>query len=276
MKTNQIMKIQIGDEGVLTVGHKEQLFKVREILEIGNKYINHNIGNSAMWDKNSVQNYLRSESTWRTIIEIHNNQVRNDKKVSSYDNYLLLDTMETMRELPRVKTNQRMIDYVKVLKTKQFAHIVRTQHGGKVENRGTYVNLYLAIDLAMKMNERFKVEIINVFIKGKILEYRDSGGDAFKELNKAIDTLPDRIKKAKKRNIPIAKNNKRVYIEVSKQVRKLLDIYDEEVWGYNDKEHTGEILSHRAELLKFLVNGIKHKMIVSYPQLKEVIKNFEF
>ena len=149
MITNQVMKIRIGNEGALTVGHKEQLFKVKEIMDIGNKYIKKNISESAMWTKDTVRNYLRSESTWRTIIAIHNTDVENkrieeheyykslsnerdykgrgyyahapksDKKVSSYYNYapksdkkvsgvkphLLLDTKETMQQLPRRKAN---------------------------------------------------------------------------------------------------------------------------------------------------------------------------
>ena len=135
MITNQVMKIRIGNEGALTVGHKEQLFKVKEIMDIGNKYIKKNISESAMWTKDTVRNYLRSESTWRTIIAIHNTDVENkrieeheyykslsnerdykgrgyyahapksDKKVSGVKPHLLLDTKETMQQLPRRKAN---------------------------------------------------------------------------------------------------------------------------------------------------------------------------
>jgi len=42
------------------------------------------------------------------------------------------------------------------------------------------------------LSPKLELEIYEVFIKSKILELRDLGGDNFILLNRAIDTLPDR------------------------------------------------------------------------------------
>ena len=259
-----MMEVKINQDLSFRIGHKTKMGKADDIFAHGN-LMREQKGLKA-FDK--ITDIIRKRSFWEFVVAV---DTQNDEFQSG--KFPLWNSSD-FSILDESKDKKGRMDLVKLLKL--YPHLIKSQRGGKIENRGYWMNLHLLLKLATMLDPDLEVQIYNVFIKGKILEYRDSGGDAFKELNKAIDTLPDRIKKAKKRNIPIAKNNKRVYIEVSKQVRKLLDIYDEEVWGYNDKEHTGEILSHRAELLKFLVNGIKHKMIVSYPQLKEVIKNFEF
>jgi len=55
-----------------------------------------------------------------------------------------------------------------------------------------------------------ELEIYEVFIKSKILELRDLGGDNFILLNKAIDTLPDRG----------GKNNRGVYTKLENNLEK--------------------------------------------------------
>lgn len=101
-----------------------------------------------------------------------------------------------MESLPRVE-GRYWIDYRKVLKTKQFEHIIKVQHGGKVENIGYYVHMYLMIDIVIMMNEKFKVELIDVFVTQNILQSRDDGGEQFKLLNISIDTLANRTPELK-------------------------------------------------------------------------------
>jgi hypothetical protein len=52
------------------------------------------------------------------------------------------------------------------------------------------------------LSAKLKLEIYEIFIKSKILEFRDLGGDNYILLNKTIDTLPDRKNK----------NNRGIYI----------------------------------------------------------------
>ncbi len=71
--------------------------------------------------------------------------------------------------------------------------------------------------------------MIDIFLESRILEWRDIGGDNYVILNKAIDTLLDRI----------GKNNFAIYIEIAKLFREKLDLIDTK--GYNAKEHTALI-----------------------------------
>jgi len=290
MKTNQLMTIKIGTFGNIVIGHKKKLVRVNDILAIGNNYR----ASQGIKPITSLQSYFRKPTTWRTIIAIHNKMVerlergkksnscdnylkKEGKNPSSYRNYLkkegknansamhYLDLKSTMESLPRVKSTSRdMIDYQEILKTKQFNHIIKVQRGGKVENRGYYINLELMIDVAMMMNEAFKVELIDIFIEGKILEHRDNGGEAFKKLNKAIDTLPDRQPHLK------PKGNKGVYINVAKMIREKLSIIDTK--GYNEDEHNKIVQEKREEYINKLVMLIEMGFVTSYPQLKETIK----
>jgi len=270
MKTNQTMFVKIKGFGNIVIGHKNKLAKVSDVLAVGNSY-RASIGEKPI---TSLQSYFRKPSTWRTIIAIHNKMVEKvssygsyleniDKKVSSAMHYLDIET--TMKSLPRVK-DRNWIDYKTILKSKQFNHIIKVQHGGKVENRGYYVNLWLMIDIAMMMNEEFKVELIDIFIENKILEYRDAGGDNFKKLNRAIDTLPDRQPHLK------PKGNKGVYINIAKLIRDKLNILESR--GYNQEEHNAKVQELRDKIEDTAVNLIKMKMISSYPQLKTFIINF--
>ena len=285
MKTNQTMFVKIKGFGNIVIGHKNKLAKVSDVLAVGNSY-RATIGEKPII---SLVSYFRKPSTWRTIIAIHNKMVEKsnssqdyleniNKKVSSSQSSLgnkgkkancyhsTLDIEATMKSLPRNKGNSKEIDYNAILKSKQFDHIIKSQKGGKVENRGYYVNLWLMIDIAMMMNEEFKVELIDIFIENKILEHRDAGGDNFKKLNRAIDTLPDRQPHLK------PKGNKGVYINIAKLIRDKLNILESR--GYNQEEHNAKVQELRDKIEDTAVNLIKMKMISSYPQLKTFIINF--
>ena len=73
-----------------------------------------------------------------------------------------------------------------------FSTVAKIQNRGAFQNRGTWLNLYLLLDLAEWLDIDLWYEVKKTFVEGKILEYRDNGGEAFKALNDAIDTLPDR------------------------------------------------------------------------------------
>ena len=257
MNTNQMLEVKIEGYGNIVIGHKTKLAKANDVINVGNRYRVHN----GIKPIENLQSYFRKESTWRTIIAIHN--LLEKEKVDSAMHYLqLLDIQETMATLPRVE-NRNWIDYVKVLKSQQFSHIFKSQNGGKVENRGYWVNLYLMLDIAMMINEEFKVKLIHIFLTDKLLELRDNGGDSFKKLNKAIDTLPDRTPELK------PKGNKGCYINVAKMLRTKLEILD--TTGYNGEDISAFINKKRLEYEDKLVSFIDMGFIISYQQLKLAI-----
>ena len=264
---NQTMLVKIKGFGNIVIGHKNKLAKVSDVLAVGNSY-RASIGEKPI---TSLQSYFRKPSTWRTIIAIHNKMVEKvgsygsyleniDKKVSSAMHYLDIET--TMKSLPRVK-DRNWIDYKTILKSKQFNHIIKVQHGGKVENRGYYVNLWLMIDIAMMMNEEFKVELIDIFIENKILEYRDGGGEAYKKLNILIDKTLTNAPKAPWRYIYIANLTKEVIGE-NKPLPK----------GYNQEEHDAIIQKRREKIIDTSCTMIKMNIVKTYQQLEDFIINF--
>jgi len=124
-------------------------------------------------------------------------------------------------EIPR-KDKGRKVKYGEAMKN--FS-VIKSQRGGKPENRGIWANLHILLKGAMYLSPKLEYEIINVFLNSKILFFRDLDGDNFKEFNKIIDTLPDRR----------GKNNSSVYIQVSLLIRKKLEIFNTK--GYNEEEH---------------------------------------
>ncbi len=104
-----------------------------------------------------------------------------------------------------------------------------------------------------------ELEIYEVLINSKILEWRDSGGDNYILLKKAIDTLPDREDK----------NNKGVYMQIAKQFRRKLDLLDTK--GYNVKEAIADVQEKRTGWERSLIVMIETELIISYEQLKLIL-----
>lgn len=155
------------------------------------------------------------------------------------------------------KDNGKKVKYGEVIK--KFS-VIKSQRGGKPENRGVWANLHILLKGAMYLSPKLEYEVIDVFLNSKILFFRDLGGDNFKEFNRIIDTLPDRADK----------NNNGVYIQVSLLIRKKLEILDTK--GYNREGHNAIIQKNRSEYLSNLTSMVKVGLITSYPQLKEMIE----
>jgi len=263
MKTNQTMCVRLGNYGTVTIGHLTRMGSADEILAIGNQ-----IREEKGLKPKKLDTYLRRKETWEKIIKLYNVSVEDDSKnflVNSPKSFsanaekLLYTTLD---DLPQ--DTQGRIKYTEVLKTQQLNHIIKIQNRGKLQNRGTWFEVTLLLDLATWLDVDLWYEVYSTFIEGKILEYRDAGGEAFKKLNKAIDTLPDRQPHLK------PKGNKGVYINVAKMIRKKLDIFDTK--GYNEDEHDKIIQEKREEYINKLISFIEIGFITSYPQLKETIK----
>ena len=138
--------------------------------------------------------------------------------------------------------------------------MIKTKRG---KGGGTWGHLYIMLDLATTLDADFKVLVFETFVKSKILEWRDIGGDNYILLNKAIDTLVDRKDK----------NNRGVYIQIAKLFREKLALINTK--GYNVKEAIAEIQQKRANWEDKLVYSIEMEFITSYKQLKTVLNKMK-
>ncbi len=236
MDTNQDMLVKIGN-GNIRIGHLTQMGNLNDIFKMGNEY---RISDNKK--KKTIEQFLSLPDTWEFILEVEQQQNPNRRH----------DDLEIS-----TKDNGKKVKYGEVIK--KFS-VIKSQRGGKPENRGVWANLHILLKGAMYLSPKLEYEIIDVFLNSKILFFRDLGGDNFKEFNKIIDTLPDRADK----------NNNGVYIQVSLLIRKKLEILDTK--GYNRERHNAIIQKKRSEYLSNLTSMVKVGLITSYPQLKEVIE----
>ena len=68
LKTNQMMKVQIGNFGIIEIGHKTEMGKVSQIIEMGNKrrkenglkpkLLDHILNKSEFWEFVIARNTL--------------------------------------------------------------------------------------------------------------------------------------------------------------------------------------------------------------------------
>jgi predicted DNA-binding ArsR family transcriptional regulator len=239
MNTNQMMQIQIGKNYTVQIGHLDQMGKLNDVLEIGNEY-----RKEKGYKEIGLDEYLRRQETWEFIIEVEHKYGKTTK-----------------REIPVLeKDDKNRVLYSKFIK--QFS-VIKSQRGGKPENRGVWANLQIMLDLAIYLSPTLRLEMIDVFINQKILFWRDVGGDNFKEFNKLVDTLPDRADK----------NNTGVYVAVAKMIRAKLEILDTK--GYNEKEHNSLVQINRSKWLENLSFVIENGFVNSYEELKETFQKLK-
>lgn len=197
-------------------------------------------------------------------ITIGNTEVIAHHKTAQFDLTSLWKAGSTYRILDG--GNQANItQFLNSDKTKKFIAICEEKSNGEPQisktgrgkNARTFVSLHLAIYAAEYLSPEFHYEVIDTFINGKILEYRDESGDNFKLLNERIDTLPDRVEKAK--------SNKGCYIAISKMFKAEIKP-DGDSWNTASADQ----LRDRAKIEEKLADYIDNGFITSYPQLKEV------
>jgi hypothetical protein len=135
----------------------------------------------------------------------------------------------------------------------------------RVDGRGntsrTMANVVVAIFVAEQMSTKFHLEVIEYFIKGKLLEFRELGGTEFKSLNAAIDRhLPNRE----------GKDNKGVFIQIAKLLRTKILGKDAEAGDWNDCPTAQTHMRYEAEkqLIKFLEMGL----VRDYEHLKGLVE----
>jgi hypothetical protein len=244
MNTNQMMQIQIGKNYTVQIGHLDQIGKLNDVLEIGNKY-----RKEKGLREIEIREWLRKESTWEFIIEV-------ERKYGTF--FQTPDSGVCLSDYKNKESGQ--LEFSKLIK--KFS-VIKSQRGGKPENRGYWANLYVLLDLASFLDPVLKLEMYEIFIHQKILFWRDLGGDNFKSFNKLVDTLSDRT----------GKNNTGIYVAVAKMIRTKLEILDTK--GYNEKEHDSLIQINRAEWLKNLNFAIDTGLVNSYEELKKTFQKLK-
>lgn len=224
MKTNQVMRVTIG-EHTLPIGHKNMMGSLTEVWKIGNAY-----RTKRGLPELDLNNWLRSPETLEYV-----RVVEEDLNVKCVDS-----TPLEIRNSALVKN--------------LTSPLITTKRG---KGGGTWAHLYILLDAAARLDPQFKHKMYKTFVEGKLLQWRDDGGDEFINLNIAIDAyLPERD----------GMDNVNVFIYVAKQLKaKILSPYD--TWNTASLPQ----LEKRAMLEKDLCNYLRLGMIRNYDHLKEVI-----
>jgi hypothetical protein len=156
MKTNQLMKVLIGS-GSFEIEHKTQLGNLRQVWELGNAY-----RTQRGKDAKDFKTYLQSKGLREYVIEL-------EKKL---DLNVSLSWGESKTKSGGKAASITHSDLFKVTKGKYST---------------TWAHLYILIDAAMHLDPRFKLDVIDTFVHGKLLQHRDESGDAYKAMNIALD-----------------------------------------------------------------------------------------
>ena len=218
------MRVTIG-EHTLPIGHKNMMGSLTEVWKIGNAY-----RTQRGLPELDLSNWLRSPETLEYVKVVEDDL--NFKSVASTDLSSKGTTLAKTIESPLITTKRGK--------------------GG-----GTWAHLYILLDAAARLDPQFKHKMYKTFVEGKLLQWRDDGGDEFINLNIAIDAyLPERD----------GMDNVNVFIYVAKQLKaKILSPYD--TWNTASLPQ----LEKRARLEKDLCNYLRLGMIRNYDHLKEVI-----
>lgn len=162
------------------------------------------------------------------------------------------------------KAMANMALWQKSAKTKEFMQVVNNTIGhapinvtGRGKSSRTWANIHMMIYAAEYLSPNFHFEVIDAFVKGKILDYRDESGDNFKAMNIAIDEfLPERG----------GKDNKGLRIQVAKLIKEKVN---PELVSWNFA--TAEDLKFRSEIENEITLYLKRGFIRNYEHLKSVI-----
>lgn len=218
------MRVTIG-EHTLPIGHKNMMGSLTEVWKIGNAY--RKMRNLPELD---LSHWMRSPETLEYIKVVEKDLGLESAESADYEtvNSVLTHTITSP--------------------------LIRTKRG---KGGGTWAHLYILLDAAARLDPNFKHKMYKTFVEGKLLQWRDDGGDEFINLNIAIDAyLPERD----------GMDNVNVFIYVAKQLKaKILSPYD--TWNTASLPQ----LEKRAMLEKDLCNYLRLGMIRNYDHLKEVI-----
>lgn len=224
MKTNQLMQVAIA-EHILPIEHKTMMGSLTDVWKIGNAY-----RTKRGLPELDLNNWLRSPETLEYV-----RVVEQDLNVKCVDS-----TPLEIRKSALVKN--------------LTSPLITTKRG---KGGGTWAHLYILLDAAARLDPNFKHQMYKTFVEGRILQWREDGGDEFINLNIAIDAyLPERD----------GKDNTGIFIQVAKQLKaKILN--PEDTWNTASFPQ----LEKRAKLEKDLCNYLRLGMVRNYDHLKELI-----
>lgn len=224
MKTNQLMQVAIA-EHVLPIEHKTMMGSLTDVWKIGNAY-----RTKRGLPELDLSNWLRSPETLEYV-----RVVEQDLNVKCVDS-----TPLEIRKSALVKN--------------LTSPLITTKRG---KGGGTWAHLYILLDAAARLDPNFKHQMYKTFVEGRILQWREDGGDEFINLNMAIDAyLPERE----------GKDNTGIFIQVAKQLKaKILN--PDDTWNTASFPQ----LEKRAKLEKDLCNYLRLGMVRNYDHLKELI-----
>ena len=191
LKTNQMMKVEIPNFGIIEIGHKTEMGKVSQVIDIGNAVRKAKGLEFILLDK-----ILRRQDFWEFVIALDTLRFKsiNSSESEVLEKHLFSDTLSENEsenrvaiysdysELKRYKTVKGEVQYSELMK--KFPNLIKSRRG---RNGGTWAELYILLKIASMLDKDLEVAIYDVFIKSQILTHRDNGGESFKKLNIAID-----------------------------------------------------------------------------------------
>lgn len=165
------------------------------------------------------------------------------------------------------KTREKPANLSKFLSsesTKRFINVVEKKSKSKCyevtgsgNTKRTWASLHLMIYAAEHLSDEFHYEVIDTFIKGKLLEFRDESGDEFKAMNIAIDNyLPERE----------GKDNKGLRIQVARKIKHKVN---PELVNWNNAD--ADDLRYRLKIEEKIVSLLELGVVNNYDHLKELI-----
>ncbi len=148
--------------------------------------------------------------------------------------------------------------------TRSFMEVAEKKSGQKCfevtgagNKKRTWASIHLMIYAAEHLSPEFHYEVIDTFVKGKILDLRDEGGDEFKAMAFAINTkLPERG----------GKDNKGVMIQVSKAIKSKVN---PELCSWNNAD--ADDLRYRLKIEEKIISLLELDLVKNYNHLIELI-----
>ena len=252
-KTNQLMNVKIVEGLTIKVHNKSLMGRVDDIVTFGNQ-----LRVDRGLSKIALDSIFKKQDFWEFVIA-RNTQKVSECKSSASD--LLNNPIWVKSDYSRLeefKTKHSEMNYADLMK--MFPSVISSIRGGKVENRGHYIDIYILLKIATILDKDLEVAIYHKVLSDKILTHRENGSDSFLSLNQMIDRLEDRSIELK------PKGNRNCYVNIAKMIRKKLDIVSTK--GYNEEEHDNHVQIKRDEIEKQLISFIEMGFVTTYPQLK--------
>jgi hypothetical protein len=197
LKTNMIMTVKINENLSFTIGHKTRMGYANGIFDYGNPLREIR----GLKPYKSIGNILERPEFWQFVIGINaeDSNKSNPRHVglglNSKNVGLNANPCDTGLE---IKADYTLLNgYIKDGKVrvgqiiKCFPKYIKSQSGGKVENRGYWMDLRLLLKVATMLDPQLEAQIYDIFINKNILKSRDDGGESFKDINRIISRLPD-------------------------------------------------------------------------------------